>query len=437
MGTFSTLVRMAGRNLVQGGRRVVLLGMAMVLVSMLLVLLDSLAAGLEASMVNSATTLASGHVNVGGFFKVTSGTASPVVADGPKIRAIVEREVPELDYQIDRVRGWARLVSERASFWGGLLGIDVEEERGLRSVLQISEGSFDALKQPDTILLFEQQAKRLEAKVGDTLTISAPTMGGVNNTVDVRVGAIAKDVGFMSAINLFMPKATIRQLYQMKPEATGAVQLYLKNEADASGVMERLRPKLEAEGFRLMDLDPRPFWMKFDTVTGQDWVGQKLDLTTWREEVSFLLWILTGFAALRWLLLGVILLLVVVGIMNTMYMSIRERTREIGTMRAIGMSRGRVLGLFLLEALALGIGASALGAGLGVVIALSVNAAEIKIASDAFMAILMNDQVYLKLTVDNVVFAVALITGISVFAALRPARRAARMRPVGALHQVG
>jgi putative ABC transport system permease protein len=223
----------------------------------------------------------------------------------------------------------------------------------------------------------------------------------------------------------------------MKPEATGAVQLYLKNEADASGVMERLRPKLEAEGFRLMDLDPRPFWMKFDTVTGQDWVGQKLDLTTWREEVSFLLWILTGFAALRWLLLGVILLLVVVGIMNTMYMSIRERTREIGTMRAIGMSRGRVLGLFLLEALALGIGASAFGAGLGVVIALSINAAEIKIASDAFMAILMNDQVYLKLTVDNVVFAVALITGISVFAALRPARRAARMRPVGALHQVG
>jgi ABC-type lipoprotein release transport system permease subunit len=223
----------------------------------------------------------------------------------------------------------------------------------------------------------------------------------------------------------------------MKPEATGAVQLYLKNEADASGVMERLRPKLEAEGFRLMDLDPRPFWMKFDTVTGQDWVGQKLDLTTWREEVSFLLWILTGFAALRWLLLGVILLLVVVGIMNTMYMSIRERTREIGTMRAIGMSRGRVLGLFLLEALALGVGASAVGAGLGVAIALAVNAAEIKIASDAFMAILMNDQVYLKLTADNVVFAVVLITGISVFAALRPARRAARMRPVGALHQVG
>lgn len=432
-----TTFLIAARNLRQGGRRVVLLGTAMVLVSMLLVLLDSLAAGLEASMVHSATTLASGHVNVGGFFKVTSGQASPVVVDGPKIRKIVEAEVPELDFQIDRVRGWARIVSDRASFWGGLLGIDVAEERGLREVLQITSGSFDALAAPDTLLLFEQQAKRLEVKVGDTVTVSAPTMGGVNNTVDVRVSAIAKDVGMMSAINLFMPKSTIRKLYQMKEEATGAVQVYLKNEADAPAVMERLRPKLEAADFKLMDTDPRPFWMKFDTVTGQDWVGQKLDLTTWREEVSFLLWILTGFAALRWLLLGVILLLVVVGIMNTMYMSIRERTREIGTMRAIGMSRGQVLRLFLIEAALLGLFASALGAGLGAAIAAAINAARIQVPMDAFMAILMNDYVYLKLTAGNVGYAVALISAISCFAALRPARRAARMRPVGALHTVG
>lgn len=434
MGTTFTI---AARNLRQGGRRVTLLATAMVLVSMLLVLLDSLAAGLEASMVHSATTLASGHVNVGGFYKVTSGTSSPVVADGPRIRQIVQAEVPELDFQIDRVRGWARLVSERASFWGGLVGIDVDEERGLREVLQITAGRFDDLKAPDTVLLFEQQAKRLEAKVGDTLTISAPTMGGVNNTVDVRVVATAKDVGFMSAINLFMPKSTVRKLYQMKDEGTGAVQLYLKNEADAPAVMERLRPKLEAAGFKLMDLDPRPFWMKFDTVNGQDWTGQKLDLTTWREEVSYLLWILSGFAALRWLLLGTILLLVVVGIMNTMYMSIRERTREIGTMRAIGMSRGQVLRLFLLEALLLGAGAGAFGAVLGAAIAAAINAAHIQVPMDAFMAILMNDSVYLKLTGGNLVFAIVLITVISTFAALRPARRAARMRPVGALHTVG
>lgn len=432
-----TLLPIAVRNLLQGGRRVYLLATALALVAALLVLLDALAAGLEASMTHSATTLASGHVNVGGFFKVTSGQAAPVVVDTPKIRTLVQAEVPELDYQIDRVRGWARLVSERASFWGGLLGVDVAEERGLREVLEIQSGRFEDLTQPDTVLLFDQQAKRLEAKVGDTLTISAPTMGGVNNTVDVRVIAIAKDVGFMSAINLFLPKSTVRKLYQMKDDATGAVQIYLKDDAAAAEVMERLRGKLEGAGYRVMDLDPRPFWMKFDTVTGQDWTGQKLDLTTWRDEVSFIMWILTGFAALRYTVLGFVLLLVVVGIMVTMYMSIRERTREIGTMRAIGVSRRQVLALFLLEGAALGLLAGTLGAFLGAAAAAGIDAAHIPIASDAFMAILMNDHLYLRLLPATVLAAVALVTVVSTLAAALPAWRAARMRPVGALHHVG
>ena len=72
-----TVILIGLRNLRQGGRRTVLLGLALALVTLLLVLLDALAAGLETSMLRSATTLSSGHVNVGGFFKVSSGQASP------------------------------------------------------------------------------------------------------------------------------------------------------------------------------------------------------------------------------------------------------------------------------------------------------------------------------------------------------------------------
>ena len=93
-------------------------------------------------------------------------------------------------------------------------------------------------------------------------------------------------------------------------------------------------------GFELMDHDPQAFFMKFERVSGEDWKGQKLDLTTWRDEVNFLTWILTGFATLRILLLGGLMVIVVVGIMNTMWMSVRERTREVGTLRAIGIFHG-------------------------------------------------------------------------------------------------
>ncbi len=49
----------------------------------------------------------------------------------------------------------------------------------------------------------------------------------------------------------------------------------------------------------------------------------------------------------------VLLVIIAVGIMNTLWIAIRERTREIGTLRAIGMQRARVLVMFLTEALML------------------------------------------------------------------------------------
>ena len=52
-------------------------------------------------------------------------------------------------------------------------------------------GNLDDLAQPGTILIFDNQAEKLGVKVGDALTISAPTTRGTNNTIDVRVVAIA------------------------------------------------------------------------------------------------------------------------------------------------------------------------------------------------------------------------------------------------------
>ena len=44
---------------------------------------------------------------------------------------------------------------------------------------------------------------------------------------------------------------------------------------------------LTEAGYTVMDHDPQPFFMKFETVMGQDWTGQRLDLTIWRDEVSW------------------------------------------------------------------------------------------------------------------------------------------------------
>jgi len=110
------------------------------------------------------------------------------------------------------------------------------------------------------------------------------------------------------------------------------------------------------------------------------------------------------------------------GMTNTMVMSVFERTREIGVLRALGWRRGRVLGMILREALALGLLGGVAGLVAGVVVSWLLNASPV-------MAGLVQARFSPGL------FAQALVTALVLGAAggAYPAWRASRMRPVEAL----
>src|SRR5882672_864695 len=127
----------AFRNLLQHSRLTLFLCGAIASVTMLLVLLTGLSTGVRETMIESATTLSTGHVNVGGFFKVTAGQAAPVVTGYAKVIDVVKREVPEIAFVVHRGRGWAKVVSDTASEQLGVGGIDIKNEPHFASVLQI------------------------------------------------------------------------------------------------------------------------------------------------------------------------------------------------------------------------------------------------------------------------------------------------------------
>ncbi|HVZ75191.1 MAG TPA: FtsX-like permease family protein [Polyangia bacterium] len=438
MTKLSIDLTIALRNLLQHKRRTIFLGSAIAAVTTLLILLTGLSTGVRETMIESATTLSTGHVNVGGFFKVTAGQAAPVVTGYEKIMDLVKREVPEMAFVIHRGRGWAKVVSDTGSEQLGVGGVDIKNEPGFKSVLKIVSGNIDDLAQPGTALIFDNQAEKLGVKVGDALTYSAPTTRGTNNTVDVRVVAIAKGMGLLSMWNSFVPIDTLRALYQLRPDATGVVQIMLKpGEVDhAEAIAARLRSTLEKSGYRVMDPVPQAFWMKFQSVSREDWTGQKLDVTTWSDEISFITWVLQALGGLTFVLITILVLIVAVGIMNTMWIAIRERTREIGTLRAIGMQRGSVLWMFILESLMLGLFGTVSGAVVGGAIAGGLNALNIHVPP-GLQFILMSDHLHLAVHAPSVVFAIVFITFVTGAAALFPSRRASLLRPVVAMSHFG
>jgi ABC-type lipoprotein release transport system permease subunit len=435
------LCLIAGRNLVQSRKRTLMLGTAILLVTMLLVLVNSLTTGIRNTMLRTVTTLSTGHVNVGGFYKITSGQAAPVVTNYEEVMKPVRASLPNDISVVDRVRGWGKVVNpsgEGRPMQLGLTGIDILQETGIIDVVEVIDGDLMDLTRTEvghTAVLFEKQAKRLKVSVGDTITLSVVTPNRSNNAIDAQVVAICKDVGLMSAWNVFTRKDTIRTLYLLDPGATGAIQIYLEDADDAPATAEALRATLADSGYRIMEPEAKPFWMKFQTVTREDWTGQKLDVTTWEDELATIIWTLQALQGVKTIVFSVLLIIIIVGLMNSLWMAIRERTREIGTLRAIGMGRRSVLALFLLEAGMLSTVAAALGTLTGIGVAALLNAMEIHVGQ-GFQLFLMRDTLHLVIGASDIAIALTLIPACAILGALYPAYRAAKMKPVTALQHV-
>jgi putative ABC transport system permease protein len=432
------LLRIALLSLWQARHRTGVLASAIGFVSALLVLMLGVAEGMNRSLIEASTTLMSGHLNVAGFYKVTAGQASPVVTKAKALREVVASVMPEARYIVSRGRGYAKVVSDQGSMFIGIAGVSVEDERGLGAVLKLKEGSLADLSKPNSVVLFEEQASRLEVRVGDAVTMSAPTTRGVNNTVDLTVVGVARNLGMMSQFSCFLNAKALQKLYQLNDDTTGALQIYLPTSdlEEIKRLSGRLRESLEAKGYTVMPEDPRAFFFKFENVSREGWTGQRLDLTTWHDEVNFIAWTVDLMSALSFILAVVLLAIIGVGIMIVMWISVRGRTREIGALRAIGMQRTSVLAMFLAEGFLLGLLSTVAGSLLGLVLSVWLTRAGVTLPLSVQFVLLSETLVVLP-TARWTFISVAFITTVVTVISFGPAFWAARLKPVTALGHSG
>ena len=155
---------------------------------------------------------------------------------------------------------------------------------------------------------------------------------------------------------------------------------------------------------------------------------EKYTITTYADQIKNLTNVVNAITGGLTVFGSIALLAASFGIINTLYMSVRERTREIGLMKAMGLSNGKIFQLFSIEAILIGI----IGSILGIVLASLAGAALNNFATANFLKGLEGFELT-KFTLQNNTIITVAIAIVSFLAGALPARSASKKDPIEAL----
>jgi len=295
--------------------------------------------------------------------------------------------VAEQTRQLDDVAHVAQMQWMPATADGDKIGLTVSDPKDFTAIYSIPMDSGSLNVGSDEIALSQSSATSLGASVGDTVTLRFPT-----GPIDVQVRGVYDDSNVIN--DGFVSFSTTEEAGLPRFDNSVAV------DAVDDDSVARVGNQIES---LVRDIP---------TVSVQ---SQAEFSESQRANIDQLL-------NLVYALLGLAIVIAVLGIINTLALSVIERTREVGLLRAVGLSRRQLRRLIRLEAVAIAVlGAVlgvALGLGLGIVLQQSLTGQGVS---------------ELAVPAGRLTVFVLLAAAVGVLAAVIPARRAAKMNVLNAI----
>jgi putative ABC transport system permease protein len=429
--------RIAFRNLSRQKKRSFLLGGAIAFGILIITLVNSFTAGVVENVQENFSHFLAGHIFLSGYEKSPSGRVINVIRDDEALAAAVRQIAQnELRYIAKRSSLNGVLIFEGENSRQQIVGVNWDEERYLKERLVLRDGTIDnVLAEPRSLVLNEKVAKRLGVAVGETLLVQVQTVTGQQNVGEFVLAATSVDTGIFSGMSAYGHREHVNTLINIEPQEYITLGIFLEDMGRMEVEAQRLYQALQGR----VSLFPRasgPQAMRslMTEMAEEQWEGTRYQLSTISDYLEPLNQIASTLNIVGLVVVLILFVIIMVGITNTFRMIIYERTREIGTMRALGLQQGSVRGLFLLEALFLGLGGVLVGLAGAFVAGLVLSL--INFGTDnQFFVILREGHLSFKVLPAQLVGNVAIVAVLTLLAALVPAGRAARLRPADALRK--
>jgi len=398
------ILKMAFRDLGRNRRRSFFSALAVGAGLALLILMASVIEGEMGSAIESAIQLQSGHIQIRAATYDENKSSlkwQDLVADPDQIAGQIAA-LDQVKTATPRLYASGFLSSGTQSASARITGIDPLSAASDPYRKGVISGEYLSPDDREAILIGKPMAEKLSLSVGDRVGLSLNTADGdvQDQTFIVKGIYTTNTYGFDSA-TVFLPLAKAQAITRTENHAS-TIFVLLNDTALTDSVVSALNvSNLEIKTWR----DLNALFVEYETMA-ESYIG------------IFYMIILAISASV---------------IINTLIMSVYERTREIGILSAIGMRSGRIMMLFLAESSMLAIGGVLIGLVIGVLGTLYFNRNGFYIGNMGLSGIMITDTIYAKLTMDNLINLTIMTFVVTILSGLYPAVMASRMQPVAAL----
>jgi putative ABC transport system permease protein len=433
-------ISMAFKNIFRDRRRSFTLGINYFFVALLLLLVFSATNGVRKNIAENVVSSAAGHITVSGEY-VVNGRIYQGIAGFQRIDSLIRGALPDARvfsrYTLSSAV-YFKSTSKRISF----VGIDPAFDRGLRDQIDVDDSAWTAfMSEPNAVAMPRSIAGYFGLGADDDVLIAARTRFGAFNTGTIRVKAFFTTGNYFLRDNVIGHFGFFRSLDLADGATASRMFVFLKDRRSIAAKRDRLLTILNAEGFvagkpetgtdainAVAAASPRQ--KKLDESVNQ----KRLTLATIDEVTGIVSKVIAAVNGIGLFIAAIMLFIIAVSIFINLRMTINERLREIGTLRAMGAERHEISRLFITENVFL----SMVFVGAGIVagfILMGIVSTFISMPADGTLGLFLNrGRLVLAPTAGAVFFIMGALVFLTMLFAYFPARGGGRISAVDALN---
>jgi putative ABC transport system permease protein len=444
------LLKIALRNITRQKKRSFLLGGAIAIGILVITLLNSFTSGMVNNIKENFSQILAGHIFIQGSEVTESGRILNVIRDDLLLRRLIDETGIDAQYITRRSSAFATLIFGSKELLQKIDGVNWGQESYFKDRLLLKEGDFTNVDDPHAIIISTSAQEKLGIQVGETLLARIQTLTGQQNIGEFHVIALARSTDIIGELSAYVNIDYLNDLINLKNGEFQSFNIFLNNmeEMDEQGaalykalskkaaVYQRDNELQQGEEDREVRTGQRMHSLFGFGTSGnskeETWEGTKYRLFTLNDMMSHVMDMVNVINTVGFVVFLILLFITMVGITNTFRMILVERTREIGTIRAMGMQRGGVRNIFLLEALFIALISTIAGMVLSFIVMGVLSLVSFDI-DNPFFIFLNNGRPTFNLAAAGIFINISIIAITSLSAALFPAQKAAKLEPAKAL----